>query len=187
MLNLGVEDVRYPDGSEGQLEIVRHRGAAAALPLYRSGEWTGGPDPAVVLIRQHRHAVGGTLWELPAGKLDEGEDPAACAARELEEEAGIRAGELRPLVEIWTTPGFTDERIYLFLATGLTEGVATPEEHEFIERRELPLREAVSLIEAGKIDDAKTVIALLLADRFIARMRGTGSALDPFPVEDTPT
>ncbi len=167
VLDLNVERVRFPDGSEGKLEIVRHRGAAAALPVFRAGEWSGGPEPAVVLIRQHRHATGGLIWELPAGKLDEGETPESCAARELQEETGIRATELTPLTTIWTTPGFTDERIHLFLATGLQEGKESLEAHEFIERHEMALHEAVERVEAGEIDDAKTVVALLLADRLI--------------------
>ena len=167
VLDLNIERVRFPDGSEGKLEIVRHRGAAAALPVFRAGEWSGGPEAAVVLIRQYRHATGGPVWELPAGKLDEGETPDFCAARELEEETGIRATELVPLTTIWTTPGFTDERIHLFLATGLEEGKESLEAHEFIERHEMSLREAVERVESGEIDDAKTMVALLLAERLI--------------------
>jgi ADP-ribose pyrophosphatase len=167
VLDLNVEHVRFPDGSEGRLEIVRHRGAAAALPVYRAGEWPGSQRPAVVLIRQYRHATGGYLWELPAGKLDGGEAPAACAARELEEETGIRAAELRPLSVIWTTPGFTDERIHLFLATGLERGREALEAHEFIECHVMPLSEAVERVKSGEIDDAKTMIALLLAEKLI--------------------
>jgi len=167
VLDLNVEHVRFPDGSEGRLEIVRHRGAAAALPAYRAGEWPGGSGPAVVLIRQHRHATGGYLWELPAGKLDDGEAPEVCAARELEEETGIRAAELRPLSVIWTTPGFSDERIHLFLATGLEQGREELEAHEFIECHVLPLGEAVEKVRSGEIDDAKTMIALLLAEKLI--------------------
>ncbi len=174
VLDLNVEQVRYPDGTEGQLEIVRHRGAAAALPLYRAGEWSGGPDAAVILIRQHRHATGGFLWELPAGKLDEGESPESCAARELEEETGTRAAELRQLTTIWTTPGFTDERIHLFLATGLKQGQVALEAHEFIERHEMPLHEAIQRVRSGEINDAKTMIALLLADRLETEAIGTG-------------
>lgn len=176
MLDLNVERVRYPDGSEGRLEIVRHRGAAAALPMYRAGEWSGGPDAAVVLIRQHRHATGGVLWELPAGKLDDGEAPASCAARELEEETGIRAEHLHFLTTIWTTPGFSDERIHLFLGTGLKPGREALEAHEFIERHEMPLHEAVERVRSGEIDDAKTVIALLLAERLEAESRAAGNA-----------
>jgi ADP-ribose pyrophosphatase len=167
VLDLNIEWVRFPDGSEGKLEIVRHRGAAAALPVFRAGEWSDGPEAAVVLIRQHRHATGGPVWELPAGKLDEGETPDSCAARELEEETGIRATELVPLTTIWTTPGFTDERIHLFLATGLEEGEESLEPHEFIERHEMTLQEAVERVESGEIDDAKTMVALLLAERLI--------------------
>ncbi|MCL7983632.1 MAG: NUDIX hydrolase [marine benthic group bacterium] len=178
VLDLNVERVRYPDGSEGELEIVRHRGAAAALPVFRAGEWPRGPGPAVVLIRQHRHAAGGRLWELPAGKLDEGETAESCAARELEEETGIRAAEFVPLTTIWTTPGFTDERIHLFLAMGLEEGEESLEAHEFIERHEMTLREALERVDSGEIDDAKTMIALLLADRLIGESdrggRGNG-------------
>jgi len=177
VLDLNVEHVLYPDGSEGRLEIVRHRGAAAALPLYRPGEWSGGPDAAVILIRQHRHATGGYLWELPAGKLDEGESPVSCASRELEEETGVRAEDLRHLTTIWTTPGFTDERIHLFLATGLRPGVEALEAHEFIERHEMPLQEAVERVRSGEIDDAKTMIALLLADRLQAESGIAGNAL----------
>ena len=172
VLDLNVERVRFPDGSEGELEIVRHRGAAAALPLYRPGEWPGGPEPAVILIRQHRHATGGPLWELPAGKLDGGEAPESCAARELEEETGVRARTLRPLGTIWTTPGFTDERIHLFLATGLEDGTAALEAHEFIEQHEMSLQDALDLVDSGEIDDAKTMIALLLADRALAAEQG---------------
>ena len=179
VLDVNVEHVRYPDGSDGQLEIVRHRGAAAALPVYRPGEWPGGPDAAVILIRQHRHATGGYLWELPAGKLDDGESPKSCAARELEEETGVRAKELRHLTTIWTTPGFTDERIHLFLATGLERGRVALEAHEFIERHEMPLQEAVERVRSGEIDDAKTMIALLLADRF--RTHATGAAGNDSP------
>jgi len=176
VLDLNLERVRYPDGSEGRLEIVRHRGAAAALPMYRAGEWSGGPEAAVILIRQHRHATGGVLWELPAGKLDDGETPASCAARELEEETGIRAEHLRPLTTIWTTPGFSDERIHLFLGTGLKPGEEALEAHEFIERHEMPLHEAIERVRSGESDDAKTMIALLLTERLEAESGDAGNA-----------
>ena len=101
----------------------------------------------------------------------------SCASRELEEETGVRAEDLRHLTTIWTTPGFTDERIHLFLATGLRPGVEALEAHEFIERHEMPLQEAVERVRSGEIDDAKTMIALLLADRLQAESGIAGNAL----------
>lgn len=166
VLDVDLDRVRYPDGSEGELEIVRHAGAALALPLYRPGEWEGGTGAAVILLRQFRYAAGGYLWELPAGKLDEGESPAECAARELEEEAGVRARHLRELTRIFTTPGFTDEQIHLFLATDLETGRTAHERGEFIERRQLPLERALEMVAEGQIVDAKTICALLFAARF---------------------
>jgi len=167
VLDVRVDRVRYPDGSEGQLEIVRHRGAAAVVPLRRRGESTRSDDDAVILIRQYRYATGGYLWELPAGKLDGGEDPAACAARELEEEVGLRAGRLESLGSIWTTPGFSDEVIHLFVATGLRAGRRELEEHEFIECHEVPLAEALGWIGTGRIRDAKTIAGLMMAGRYL--------------------
>ncbi len=167
VLDVRVDRVRYPDGSEGSLEIVRHRGAAAALPVFRPGEWPRGEEAAVVLIRQYRHATGGFLWELPAGKLDDGESPEHCAARELEEEVGLVAATLEPLGAIWTTPGFSDEVIHLFAALELAPGRQAHEAHEFIECHELPLAEALARVRSGEIRDAKTVVALLLAERFL--------------------
>lgn len=151
----GLEDVVLPNGAAVRLEILRHPGAAAVVPLHEDG--------TVTLIRQHRHAAGGTIWEIPAGKLEAGEDPAACAARELTEEAGLVAGALSLLTSILTTPAFTDEVIHLYLATELTPAPASPEADEVIEAVRLPLDEAVRLVRAGVIHDAKTVCALLLA------------------------
>jgi len=166
IVRLRLETVRYPDGSTGELEIVRHVGAAAVLPLTRPGpECDAGTPPRVILLKQYRHAVGRTIWEVPAGKLDGGESPEACARRELREEAGVTAEQLEPLTTLWTTPGFTNERIHLFLATGLTFGETEREGHEFIETREVELAEALAMVERGEIDDAKTVVCLLLAAR----------------------
>src|SRR4030095_7952429 len=119
IVKLDVEEVHLPNGNVVTLEIVRHRGAAAAVPVDDGG--------GVVLIRQYRHATKGYLLEVPAGTLDPGEAPEACALREVEEETGLRAAQLDPLGFIWTTPGFTDERIWLYRATGLT---ATAVAHE---------------------------------------------------------
>jgi ADP-ribose pyrophosphatase len=157
--------VRFPDGSVGELEMIRHPGAAAVLPLYRPGEWSGGDEAAVVLLRQFRYAAGGELWEVPAGKLDPGESPESCARRELEEEAGLRARELRRLTTVYTTPGFTDEVIHLFVALGLEPGEMRHEESEFIERHDVKLEQALEMVASGQINDAKTICTLLCAVR----------------------
>jgi ADP-ribose pyrophosphatase len=175
VLDVREDLVRFPNGSEGVLEIVRHRGAVAVLPLYEpDGAERRGPD--VLLIRQYRYAAGGMLWEAPAGKLDEGEAPAACAARELEEEAGVKAARLVHLMTLLTTPGFSDERIHLFLATGLTEGRQALEEHEVIECHRMPLDEAVDLVLRGRIVDSKTVCLLMLAAAGAGRERSAEGA-----------
>ena len=163
VVDLGIDTVRFPDGSLGELEMIRHSGAAAVLPLLDSGA----ADPRVVLVRQYRYAAGGWLYEVPAGRPHHaGESWEACARRELLEEAGLIAGELRLLTSIWTTPGFTDERIHLFLATNLSEGQTSYDADEFIERAVMPLSEALQRVGTGEIGDAKTICTLLFAARF---------------------
>jgi ADP-ribose pyrophosphatase len=132
------------------------------LPLYAPEDGADGTGPDVILLRQYRYAAGGTLWETPAGKLDEGESPETCAARELEEEAGVKAARLVRLTTLLTTPGFSDERIHLFLATGLEEGEQALEEHEVIECFRMPLARAVEMVLSGEIVDGKTVSLLLM-------------------------
>jgi ADP-ribose pyrophosphatase len=151
------EDVRLPNGNEVTLETLRHPGAAAIVP-FRSRD-------RVLLLRQYRHAVGGYLWEVPAGKLDPGERAEACAARELEEETGFRAGRIEATGSIVTAPGFTDERIWLFTAHDLVPGRVAHERAEVIEVHELPLAEALAMIDRGEICDAKSTVALLQAAR----------------------
>ena len=109
--DVDVDRVRLPNGKEMDMELVHHRGAAAVVPVLEDG--------TVLLVRQYRYATGGWLLEIPAGKIDGGEPPEVCAARETEEETGYRAGKLEPLGWIWTTPGFADEKIWLYLATDL--------------------------------------------------------------------
>ena len=116
VINLDIDTVRFPDGSTGELEIIRHPGAAAVVPFASDPR---GPDPTVLLIQQYRYAANGSLIEVPAGRLNPGEDPEVCARRELLEEVGVTAGRLERLTTIWTTPGFTDERIHLFWASEL--------------------------------------------------------------------
>ena len=115
----------------------------------------------MILIRQFRHAADGYVWEIPAGRLEPGEPPETCAHRELAEETGYTAAEMRPLITIYTTPGFTDERIHLFLATGLSAGTAKTEPDEFLELHTLRLSEVVAMADRGEIQDGKTLCALM--------------------------
>ena len=158
LVKVDVDTVRGPSDTEFDLEIVRHPGAAAVVPLLSDPD---GPDPAVLLIEQYRYATGGTIWEVPAGVLEEGEDPAICARRELTEETGAVAGAIEHLTTVYTTPGFTDERIHIFLATDLAEGEPKHEADEFIKMKPLPLGRALEMIRDGEIEDAKSIVALL--------------------------
>ena len=166
IVNLNVDTVTFPDGSTGTLEMLRHPGASAVVPFLDD---PGSADPRIVLIRQFRHAAEGDMWEIPAGRLDPGEEPEACARRELREETGYSAAECRRLVTIYTTPGFTDERIHLFLATGLRAGDHAREADEFVEVHEVRWSEALRLLENGQISDAKTLSALLFTETFLRR------------------
>jgi ADP-ribose pyrophosphatase len=154
-VTLSRERVLLPNGNETELDVVRHPGAAAVVPLLADG--------TVLMVRQYRHTVGDWLLEVPAGKLDAGESPESCAHRELEEEAGVRAGELVPLGWIWMTPGFCDERIWLFLARQLSDGAQRLEVDEALAVERLPLAEAERRALAGELWDAKSVCALLRA------------------------
>ncbi|MDA1080587.1 MAG: NUDIX hydrolase [Gemmatimonadetes bacterium] len=165
VISVHADTVRFPDGSTGTLDIVRHPGASAVVPFL--GE-PGGDDPTVLLIRQYRYATGRWLLEIPAGRLDVGETPEACARRELREETGCTAIVMEPMTTIFTTPGFSDERIHLFLATGLTRGESSHEADEFIEPVAISLTEALSRVESGEISDAKSALALLFAAGFRA-------------------
>ena len=159
IVNLDLERVRLPTGAICELEILHHPGAAAVVPVDAEGR--------VLLVRQYRHATGGWLLEVPAGKLDAGEAPEACALREVEEETGFRAGRLVPMGWIWTTPGFTDERIWLFLARDLAPGRQDLQPDEALSVLSLPLDEAVGMAARGEIVDGKSVCALLRAPRHL--------------------
>lgn len=162
IISLDVDEVRFPDGTIGSLEMIRHPGASAVVPMLD----TDADDPTVLLIRQYRYAADGYLYEIPAGRLDPGESPMECAHRELAEETGYRAARVEPLFTMFTTPGFTDEKIHLFLATGLTAGDAHREADEFLELVPTKLSRALSMVEQGEIKDAKTALALLYAAGF---------------------
>jgi ADP-ribose pyrophosphatase len=152
VVNLNLETVRLPNGATVELEIIRHPGAAAIVAMK--------DEETVLLIRQYRHAAGGYILEIPAGTLKPGEAPRDCAARELEEEIGFRASALEPVVTFFATPGFTDEVIHVFKATGLAPGRQNLDHDEVLEVVELPLREAIGRIGDGTIRDGKTIVGL---------------------------
>ena len=141
--------------------MIRHSGASAIVPIL---EIPDGEDE-IILIRQYRYAAEGFLYEVPAGRLDAGESPEACAHRELKEETGYSASSLMPLATIFTTPGFTDERIHLFIARGLTAGESALESDEILELHRTTFPRAMEMIDKGLITDGKTISALLLASR----------------------
>jgi ADP-ribose pyrophosphatase len=162
-ISVDVDDVRFPDGRVGPLEMVRHPGASAVVPFLSDPR---GPDPQVLLIRQFRYAAEQFLYEIPAGKLDGGEDPLVCAGRELEEEAGCVADRIEHLITIYTTPGFTDEQIHLYMASGLTRTATSHEVDEYIEVTAVAMSEVLEMIRRGEIVDGKSIIALLYAAGF---------------------
>lgn len=173
IISLDVDEVRFPDGSVGKLEMIRHPGASAVVPLLNE-EGTSAPhatDPMVLLIRQYRYATNGYLFEVPAGRLDAGENPEHCAKRELKEETGYEAERAELLLTMYTTPGFTDEKIHLFVATGLTAGESHREADEFLELKPTRLSHAIAMIASGEIQDAKTALALFLTNNRISGQR----------------
>ncbi|MGA2249640.1 NUDIX hydrolase [Terracidiphilus sp.] len=151
-----------PDGNEGTREVVRHNGSVVILAIDSS---KSKKDPWVVIERQYRHAAGQYLWELPAGKLDAGEEPLTGAQRELEEETGYRAKKWKLLIEYWASPGFLGESMKLYLAEGLIAGEAHPEEDEKIDFRLVKLSELLKKIAKGEIKDGKTLVGTMLYAR----------------------
>jgi ADP-ribose pyrophosphatase len=165
VISLDLDAVRFPDGSVGELEMIRHPGASAVVPFLSDPR---GEDPQVLMIRQYRYAADGYLYEIPAGRLNRGEDPRDCAARELKEETGCTAERFEHLLTMYTTPGFTDEKIHLFMATGLVAGETKHEADEFLELHPMLLSRALEMVAAGEIQDAKTALGLLFAAGFRA-------------------
>ncbi|NOX96906.1 MAG: NUDIX hydrolase [Nitrospirae bacterium] len=159
IINLRIDEVILPNGKEAIREIVEHQGAVAAVPLLPGGE--------VILIRQFRKPVEEVIYEIPAGKLEKGEEPRSCAERELEEEIGYRAGKLKKLLSFYPSPGFSSELIHLFLATHLEKKQQNLESDEFLEPVILKFKEALKMIEEGTIKDGKTITGLLLARQFL--------------------
>ena len=165
VINLDRDTVRFPDGSVGELEMVRHPGASGIVPFVSEPM---GDDPQILLIRQYRYAAEQYLYEIPAGRLDPGEAPVDCAKRELREETGCTAKNMEFLFTMFTTPGFTDEQIHVFLARGLERGEAAREADEFMTVETVTLSAALQFIKEGRIKDGKTALAILFAAGFRA-------------------
>ncbi len=164
IVKLSLDEVRFPGGDTGELEHIRHPGASAVLPFL---DPPTDPDPRVLLIRQYRYSAGGYLWEVPAGMPEAPDEPwERCARRELAEETGYRAEELRYLTRIFTTPGFTDEEIHLFAASGLQAGETQRDADEFLSVEAFPFSRAVEGVRRGNIVDCKSVATILYVERF---------------------
>src|SRR3954469_13637765 len=143
IISLNRDTIRFPDGTTAEFDVARHSGAAAVIPFLSD---PAGDEPQILMMRQYRYAADGYIYEIPAGRLDDGEEPIACAARELKEETGCTAERIEPLTSILTTPGFTDEVIHLFMATELTHGEHNREADEFVDLVVVRLSEALELV-----------------------------------------
>jgi ADP-ribose pyrophosphatase len=166
VVTLNVDQVRFPDGHVGEQEIVRHTGASVVIPFLSDPH---GENPQLLLVRQYRYATDGYLLELPAGRPNEGETPAECAVRELREETGCVAEHLEPLLSGYTTPGFTDEKLHLFVAYGITRHETSFDADEFVESVPMTMSRALEMIRQGEIEDMKTMLGVLYVAGFYCR------------------
>jgi len=166
IIEVRVETVELPNGNKSSREIVSHPGAVAVVPNNEHGE--------VILVRQYRKPTNAVILEVPAGKLEADESSYACALRELKEETGLSAGKMEHLFDFYTTPGFFDEVMHLFLATELIQGKKQPDSDELLETIKLPLVDAISKAMAGELNDAKTLVGLFAAKK---RLNEAGSIL----------
>ncbi len=155
VFDLYSENITLPNGVTFEMEIIRHPGAAAIVPVMKDG--------LVLLLQQYRHAVGGYIWEIPAGTLEAGEDPRQCAQRELIEETGYSAGSFEKLTELTPLPAYSDERIHIYLATDLSRATQRLDDDEILSVHPFGFNEALEMISNGKIQDAKTIAGLHLA------------------------
>ena len=158
ILDLSVETVNFPK-QQVEMECITHPGGAAVVPLLS--------DDSVVLIEQYRHCIGTTILEIPAGRLEQGVDPLDCAKRELAEEVGYKAAQIRKLIEIYSAPAYCTEVIYIFLATGLVPCAQKLDDDEIIKVITMPLEEAIGKVKTGEIMDAKTVAGIMLANKLV--------------------
>lgn len=153
IVNLRVDTVKLPDGRTSTREVVEHSAAVAIIPLLDQNR--------IVMVRQYRYPIGRVTLEIPAGKVDRDEEIIECARRELEEETGYVGASFQKILSFYTTPGFSDEIIHIFIARGLSRTAAHPDEDEFIQTETVTLDEAIRMVKNGVICDAKTTAALL--------------------------
>ncbi len=157
-IHLFRDEILLPNGNKGVREVVRHPGAVCVLPLTDDGE--------VIFVNQFRYALNKVTLEVPAGKLEKGEDPQEAALRELSEETGIEAKKIIPMGALYTTPALMDEIIYMYIATELTQGEQHLDEDEFVNAVKIPLSKAVDMVMSGEIRDSKTQTMILKADKY---------------------
>lgn len=157
-IHLFRDEIELPNGNKGVREVVRHPGAVCVLPLTDDGN--------VIFVNQFRYALNKVTLEVPAGKLEKGEDPTEAALRELSEETGITANKIVPMGALYTTPALMDEIIYMYIATELTQGEQHLDEDEFVNAIKIPLEKAVEMVMSGEIRDSKTQTMILKADKY---------------------
>jgi len=161
ILSLRIDTVELPDKKYSKREIIEHPGAVAIVPITEEGE--------VVFVKQFRKAVESVLLEIPAGKLEVGEEPLNCAIRELKEETGYTSNDLKCIAEFYTSPGFSNEKLYLFLAKGIEAGESEPECDEYIDILKIKVEKLLEMINSGEIVDSKTLIGILMAKDYLNR------------------
>lgn len=159
IVTVRLDEAELVNGRIVKREVVEHPGGVTVLPVDEQGR--------CAMVRQFRYPFGRMMLEAPAGKLEYGEDPYEAAVRELSEETGLSAGKLEPIGTICTSPGYSSEVLHLYLATQLQQGVSHPDENEFLNVEWIPLEELVRRTMAGEIDDAKTAVAVLKAERLL--------------------
>lgn len=153
------DTIEFEDGKIAKWDLVLHNGAAAIVPLTEDGD--------VILVKQFRNAEDGEVLEIPAGKLEKGEDPFECAKRELEEEVGYKSNNIQKICSMYSAVGFSDEKLHLYIATDLIPGKQSLDEDEYIQIEKYPLKEAVKMIFTGEIKDSKTIVGLLAVNEML--------------------
>ena len=159
IIDVDVLTVKLPNEKEATREIVLHPGASAVVPINENRE--------IYMVEQFRKPLESVSLEIPAGKLDKGEDPMECAARELKEETGLTAERMKHATSIHTTPGFSNEVLHIYIATGLKEGDPCADEDEFVSTKKVPIDKLINMIVSGEITDGKTIIGILMADKIV--------------------